>query len=232
MPTPGSDLTAKQKAFAEQYIIDNNATAAYERAGYKTKNLNSAGAAASRLLGNVRVLRYVQYLQEQRSQRLQLSADDVLEEIARIAKSNIADVVDITPLGIVVKNGQQLSRHVTAAISEITCTETERGVTTRVKLHDKISALNLAAKHTGLTSDLNQAIATFRRYGYEVRQTPSGYEFIDTYASSDPEKSTADTEEGEDWYIPIELLAVNRFGGTCKIWIYLHKKADLSLGQP
>ena len=52
--TRSGQLTLKQQRFANEYCVDLNATAANKRAGYNARG-NSAEAAASRLLSNVKV---------------------------------------------------------------------------------------------------------------------------------------------------------------------------------
>ncbi len=74
------DLTPKQKRFADEYLLDLNATAAYKRAGYKGKG-KSAENAASRLLGNVRVAQYIQSAMDKRSKNLGIDAEYVLTTI-------------------------------------------------------------------------------------------------------------------------------------------------------
>lgn len=59
-------LTGKHKKFADEYLIDLNATQAYLRAGYKCKE-DVARRNASRLLTNADVQSYI----EERQQKLQ-----------------------------------------------------------------------------------------------------------------------------------------------------------------
>jgi phage terminase small subunit len=73
-------LTAKQKRFADEYLIDLNATAAYKRAGYKGQG-NSAEVTASRLLSNHKVAKYVQEAMDKRSNDLGIDAKYVLTTI-------------------------------------------------------------------------------------------------------------------------------------------------------
>jgi hypothetical protein len=56
------------------------------------------------------------------------------------------------------------------AIAEVTEQQLPRGGRTRsLKLHSKMEALKLLAKHLGIMdNDLNVAIATVRKYGYEI----------------------------------------------------------------
>ena len=71
-------LTAKQQTFVEEYLIDLNATQAAIRAGYSEK---TADQQASRLLTNVKVAEYLRKLQDDRSERTEITQDYVLESI-------------------------------------------------------------------------------------------------------------------------------------------------------
>ena len=51
-------MTEKQKIFADEYLIDLNATRAYKVAYPRVKNDEVAAAAAARLLRNVKVEKY------------------------------------------------------------------------------------------------------------------------------------------------------------------------------
>ena len=55
-------LTEKQKIFADEYLIDLNATRAYRVAYPAVKNDDTAAAAGSRLLKNVKVAVYMEHL--------------------------------------------------------------------------------------------------------------------------------------------------------------------------
>ena len=73
-------LTPKQKRFADEYLIDLNATAAYKRAGYSVKG-TTAEVNASRMLGNAKVAQYVQSAMDKRSNDLGIDANYVLTTI-------------------------------------------------------------------------------------------------------------------------------------------------------
>lgn len=80
MTKKNNKLTAKQKAFVDEYLKDLNATAAYKRAGYTAKG-NSAEVNAGRLLRNAQVASAVQSAMDERAQRTQIDADYVLNTI-------------------------------------------------------------------------------------------------------------------------------------------------------
>ncbi|MFP4773896.1 terminase small subunit [Pasteurella multocida] len=74
-------LTDKQKRFVEEYLIDLNATQAAIRAGYAEKAANREG---SRLLSNVDIQDEIQKAQNKRSERVQISQDDVLRDLIEL----------------------------------------------------------------------------------------------------------------------------------------------------
>jgi len=71
-------LTPKQEMFCKEYIIDLNATQAAIRAGYSEKTANEQGA---RLLANVSISEKIRELINQRSARVEITADYVLQTI-------------------------------------------------------------------------------------------------------------------------------------------------------
>ena len=52
-------MTEKQKKFADEYLIDLNATRAYRAAYPSVKKEQTAAAAAARMLRNVKVQEYI-----------------------------------------------------------------------------------------------------------------------------------------------------------------------------
>ncbi|HHE3599680.1 terminase small subunit [Pasteurella multocida] len=76
-----SKLTDKQKRFIEEYLIDLNATQAAIRAGYAEKTANREG---SRLLSNVDIQEAIQEAKNKRSERVQISQDDVLRDLIEL----------------------------------------------------------------------------------------------------------------------------------------------------
>mgnify|MGYP002646359697 FL=1 len=77
-------MTEKQKRFANEYLIDLNATRAYKAVYTRVKNDSTAAAAAARLLKNVNVSTYIGKRMEERSKRTEVKQDDVVKELAKI----------------------------------------------------------------------------------------------------------------------------------------------------
>ncbi len=83
------ELTEKQKPFVEEYLVDLNAAAAYRRAGYKVSKEAIAKLEGHRLLTKPLIIAAVSAAQGKRSQRTQITADQVLAELARIGFSRM-----------------------------------------------------------------------------------------------------------------------------------------------
>ncbi len=78
----GSALTAKQKRFCEEYLVDLNATQAALRAGYSAKTSYSIG---EENLRKPEIREYLRALMERRSEETGITADDVIRELNTVA---------------------------------------------------------------------------------------------------------------------------------------------------
>lgn len=78
-------MTKKQKIFADEYLIDLNATRAYRKAYPSVKRDETAAQAGSRMLRNVKVAEYIQERMQERQKRTEITQDRVLKELAAIA---------------------------------------------------------------------------------------------------------------------------------------------------
>lgn len=75
-------LTNKQEAFVREYLVDLNATQAAIRAGYSEKTARQTGAEN---LSKPYIHARIQELQQQRSEKLELDADWVLNRLKEIS---------------------------------------------------------------------------------------------------------------------------------------------------
>jgi phage terminase small subunit len=131
-------LTPKQKRFIEEYMIDLNATQAAIRAGYSEKTAYSAG---QRLLKQVED--EINTALAERSARTQVTADRVLKELAKIAYADPRAVLSWGPGGVSLRDSSELTDDEAAIVAEVS----ETG---RVKLFDRVKALELLGRHLGL----------------------------------------------------------------------------------
>src|SRR5579863_2104553 len=139
-------LTAKQERFCHEYMVDMNAHRAAIRAGYKGRNLGS------KMMKNARVSAYLQKVQQEINSRVDISAEAVLKELALTGFSNIQDYLDEN---YCVVNIARLKRDIAAAIVAVEIKETvsregavQRSV--KIKLHNKLPALELLGRHLGI----------------------------------------------------------------------------------
>ena len=84
-------LSPKQQLFADEYLIDLNATQAAIRAGYSPKTADVKG---SQLLRIVKVRTYIEQKMAERSRRTGINQDRVLQELAKIAFIKATDLID------------------------------------------------------------------------------------------------------------------------------------------
>lgn len=76
-------LTAKQRRFVREYLLDLNAAAAYRRAGYKVQSNHQASVNAARLMAKDSITAAIAAAQRQRQERTEITADLVLQRLDR-----------------------------------------------------------------------------------------------------------------------------------------------------
>lgn len=158
--TADTTLNDRQDIFVDEYLIDLNATQAAIRAGYSVK---SAAIIGHENLRKPNIAAAIQKRMQARAKNLEVSAERVLAELAKLAYSNIDDFVDTESYDLPVIDMKGLTRDQLAAVSEITvdtryefegrgadreCVGTVDKV--KFKLYDKKAALTDLAKHLGL----------------------------------------------------------------------------------
>lgn len=144
---PNTELTGKQILFVAEYLIDLNATRAAIRAGYSERSADKIG---SELLGKTRVWQAIEIGMSQREHRLSITADRVLEQIAKIGFADMKNVVSWVGNRIRIKPSDEVDGTI---LAEITETETESGGTLKIKLNDRMKALEMMGRHLNLFND-------------------------------------------------------------------------------
>lgn len=86
-----SGMTEKQQRFADEYIIDLNATRAYKRAYPSVKKDNVASAAGARLLANVKVKAYIDKRLEQLKSEKVADQQEVLEFLTSVMRGEVTE---------------------------------------------------------------------------------------------------------------------------------------------
>lgn len=146
-------MTEKQKIFADEYLIDLNATRAYRVAYPSAKKDETARANGSRMLTNANVARYIAERMEERQKRTEITQDRVVQELAAIAFARATDYAEVRYNGVnsvvVIKPTAELSDEQICAIAGIK--EGANGI--EIKLNDKEKALELLGRHLGMWND-------------------------------------------------------------------------------
>lgn len=153
-----SKIQKRHEIFAAEYVIDLNGARAAQAAG-----IAESGAAvwASRALTNAKVRKLVDRHQSRRATKLELTADRVVEEIRRLAFSNMGDYTRVDADGKAVLDMSAITRDQFAAVQEIR-EDTAGGsgdgerklvIRTTLKLADKTKNLELLARHLGMLQD-------------------------------------------------------------------------------
>jgi len=139
----------KDKIFCEEYIIDFSPKNAALRAGFK----ESTAAEAWEWIREENPTKpeakaYINKLIAERSKRTGITADRVLQELARIAFADITHAVNISD-GMVLKDAAADDTAAIAAIKIKKGRISER----EVRMHDKTRALELLGRHIGILKE-------------------------------------------------------------------------------
>lgn len=149
-------LTSKQNRFVLEYIVDHNATAAAIRAGYSKK---TAGQFAHNLLQHDDIQAAIDDAIAAQEKRTLVTADRVVRELARIAFADAGDYTQVVTIDegkqgvpkqiVVLTPTARLSADQRAAIAGME--DTQAGI--KLRLHDKVKALELLGKHLGIFTE-------------------------------------------------------------------------------
>ncbi len=136
-------LNPRQARFVDEYLIDLNATQAAIRAGYSVSTAEQQGP---RLLDHVGVAAAIEAGKAKRAKKLEISAERVLTELAKLAFSDVRKLAKWDSLRSELLPSDEIDDDAAATIESIA--NTESGV--KLTLHSKTRALELLGKHLGL----------------------------------------------------------------------------------
>jgi len=156
-------MTPRHRRFVEEYLVDLNASQAALRAGYSERCSASVG---SQLLKKPEVKEAVETALEARGRSMRVTSARVLLELARIAFADPTRIAEWGPKGLTLRPHDTLTPDDKATIQEIVAFPD--GGPTRVRLHDKLRALALLARHMGLLNDRTAAAVEGARRGQEI----------------------------------------------------------------
>ncbi len=145
-------LTAKQQKFADEYLIDLNATQAAIRAGYSS---NSAEQQGSTLLRNPKVRAYIDERMALHSARTGVNQERIIRELARVAFLDPTQLVNMESAELV-GDASADDRAAIASVKVKTMSGDVEMIEREVKFADKLKALELLGKRFGMWIDKQQ----------------------------------------------------------------------------
>ena len=154
MPSPLAITPAVRLALLDRFALEYSVDLDHKRA---SRACGRAPAWGARQLRHPRVVERLATLQAQQAQRAEVRADRVLAELAALAFSDVGEMFDpatgqLRPLG-------ELTARVRASIASWEQIDSKGpgeapdAVTTKVKVVDKVRALELLGRHLGLFGD-------------------------------------------------------------------------------
>lgn len=151
-------LSQKQRLFVDEYMKEMNGTKAYLSVYKGTKKDEIAAACASKLLRNAKVKAEIESRNTKLTDKAELTADSIINEVKALAFSRMDQYVDVTDNEVTLKDWSGLTSEQLAAVQEIQVqdekvTGTEKRVRSKVikfKLYDKRSNLELLARRFNL----------------------------------------------------------------------------------
>lgn len=149
-------LTEKQKIFADEYLIDLNATRAYKAAYPKVKKDTAAATNGGRLLRNAEVEKYIQERMQERQERTEITQDMVLKELARLGFYDVRKLFGDNgqPLRITELDDATAACVTGVKVKELFDQDGEFiGYEKEYKLADKKGSLELIGRHLGMFKD-------------------------------------------------------------------------------
>lgn len=150
-------MNEKHKRFVAEYLIDLNATKAAERAGYSPKTAYSQG---HDLLKKPEIASAIQAGMDKRANKLEISAERVLQEIAKMAFVDArkffntdgslkpaTELDDDTAAALQGFDVEKLYQHFAKGAAQ------ETGTVSKIKIADKTKSLELLGRHLKLFTD-------------------------------------------------------------------------------
>ncbi|MCF8034678.1 MAG: terminase small subunit [Desulfarculaceae bacterium] len=153
---PYFQCNIEQRKFIDHLLADPKMVAykAYMRA-YGV-NAGTARRNASRLLTNADIQAAIQARADQLAEQAEIKIEALLLELANIAHSDIADIVDLKDGTLTVYNLDELPPGASRLISEISREPSKFGDKIKVKLYSKEKALEMLGRYKGMFKDVQE----------------------------------------------------------------------------
>jgi phage terminase small subunit len=147
-------MTPKQRLFVAEYLKDLNATQAAIRAGYSEKTARSQG---ERLLTHVDIAPAIAAKTAQQLEKVDLSAERVLEEMRRLALGDVRGLFDesgdLKPLHTLTEAQAAMIGGFEVIIKNAKAGDGHTDTIHKVRIWDKTRALEMLGKHFALLTE-------------------------------------------------------------------------------
>lgn len=153
-------LSEKHLRFVDEYIIDLNATKAYMRV-YPDATKESARRLGSQLLTNVDIYQEISKKIAALREMKNIEHERIIREYEGIAFSNLYDLVEVHDDYTSLKRKDDIPEHLQRTVKELEITNQRNENSTieiksKIKLHDKVKALDALAKYRELADHSNE----------------------------------------------------------------------------
>jgi phage terminase small subunit len=148
-----ASMTAKQRRFIDEFLVDYNGTAAAIRAGYSA---STAKQAASKLRRTPAVQKEIDRREAERAVRVDVKSDDVLRELKRVA---FFDIRTLFKDGKFITDPSELPEDVARGLATLDVVVLNRDGDHIIKINpgNKLKALELLGRHLKMFTDRVEA---------------------------------------------------------------------------
>ncbi len=169
-------LTAKDRLFCFELLADEkmNPERAAIKVGYSESVAKSKAyqwVSNSKENPKPQVRAFLDSLLKKKEAGLEISAEKIDRELAKIAFSNIVDIIEKMGGHINLKLLKELVEAEKHAIAEISETEADGVITRKIKMHDKLGALRMLDKRLGNRKSGRRLIVNIYRDGKLIETT-------------------------------------------------------------
>ncbi len=168
----GRKLNDREELFCLEYLLDLNGAKAARRAGYSAP---TAAQAAARMLSKVNIQERIADLMEERRGKAKVDAQWVVDQLADIAQTSMADLMSWSQDGMRLRDSDILTPAQRLAVKGISITQTreiEPGASddsdteyevTKIKvdMNDRIRALQMLGQHLGVFDRNDKGLTKF-----------------------------------------------------------------------
>ena len=154
MPKHKTLFTPKEARYCEEYLKDFDAAAAARRAGYAVSTKSAASSRGYEVSQRPHIKIELARRMQAISDECGVTVDRIVRELCAIAFANPRSVMSWGPDGVTLRDSSDLTDTEAAAVAEVgEVPLKDGGVAVRLKLQDKLGALNSLAKYKEMFKD-------------------------------------------------------------------------------